>query len=523
MHRFPSLNTSVVFRTPSWRRDDGSPKSASSPIIRWKSHNEVFRRFSDDAIEGEAGVDRSTFEKAEAAYRNAVKSLHSHLNKDEVAAVLSKSTVGKQNLHRIAWDIQRTKEAKLREGKKKKLIECLDHSQGVFDILSQAEVSGLPLIWGGLKFVLLNRIRGSIALYPTPRMLEFSSELYAAIVEFLEKVIRDAKNAEKNILKRAITTFLQPFEVRYGELVAKMKKTQRDIREDAELCFHVRQAMTNHAIDKHQAVLRLQRHSMHQAFKYVAENPTADLFKAIRKKLFKNFEVQAGFHQELQAAYEVTTSKAMEQKYVPSGYSHETKGECDAPDPQQALVWKKQQRKSASHVPSAYLIWTRGKTAQSAIASLADQILVQKTEVMIDAGIDLDQFKEANNNVESLWKFFTYLTTVLGGCMIYITIWSEFAIVGKFVRMAKNWKGPPVNVTLIHPFSDNFARTDDVVILDDKYDHVLLLEINSERKISDTIRSLLWEMVWREVRYAVIGIALTQEEAAGVQVDIAGL
>ncbi|KAL0779147.1 hypothetical protein CaCOL14_003631 [Colletotrichum acutatum] len=178
---------------------------------------------------------------------------------------------------------------------------------------------------------------------------------------------------------------------------------------------------------------------MHQAFKYVAENPTADLFKAIRKKLFKNFEVQAGFHQELQAAYE---------------------GECDAPDPQQALVWKKQQRKSASHVPSAYLIWTRGKTAQSAIASLADQILVQKTEVMIDAGIDLDQFKEANNNVESLWKFFTYLTTVLGGCMIYITIWS--------------------------------------------------VEINSERKISDTIRSLLWEMVWREVRYAVIGIALTQ-------------
>lgn len=46
----------------------------------------------------------------------------------------------------------------------------------------------------------LERIRGYIALYPTPRMLEFSSELYAAIVEFLEKVIRDAKNAEKNIL-----------------------------------------------------------------------------------------------------------------------------------------------------------------------------------------------------------------------------------------------------------------------------------------------------------------------------------
>ncbi|KAF4779207.1 hypothetical protein HER10_EVM0001834 [Colletotrichum scovillei] len=563
MHRFPSLNTSVVFRTPSWSRDNGSPKSASSPIIRWKPHNEVFRRFSDDATEDEGGADRMTFEKAEIAYRNAVNSLHSHLNKDEVATVLSKSTIGKQSdpkadLHRIAWDIQRTKEAKLGEGKTKKLIECLDHYQGVFDILSQAEFSGLPLIWGGLKFVLLvtknnsnvlskvidvmidigrdlERIRGYIALYPTPRMLEFSSELYAAIVEFLEKVIRDAKNAEKNILKRAMTTFLQPFDARYGELVMKMKKTQLDIREDAELCFHIRHAMVNHAIDRYRTVLPLQRHTMHQAFKSVAENPTADLFKAIRKNLFKNFEVQAGFHQELQATYEVTTSKAwiewfsMEQKYVPSGYSHETKviqAECDAPDPQHALVWKKQQRKFASHVPSAYLIWTRGMTAQSAIASLVDQILVQKTEVMIDAGIDLEQFKEANNSVASLWKFFTYLTRVLGGCMVYITIGSvgeqEFAIVGKFVRMAKNWKGPPVNVTLIHPFNDNFARTDDVVNLDDKYDvhprltttdamhHVLLLEINPERKISDTIRSLLWETVWREVRYAVIVIALTQ-------------
>ncbi|KAK1492237.1 hypothetical protein CTAM01_10031 [Colletotrichum tamarilloi] len=563
MYRFPSLNTSVVFRTPSWSRDGGSPKSASSPIIRWEPHNEVFRRFSEDATEDERGADRMTFEKAEIAYRNAVNSLHSYLNKDEVATVLSQSTVGKQSdpkadLHRIAWDIQRTREAKLGEGKTKKLIECLDHYQGVFDILSQAEFSGLPLIWGGLKFVLLvtknnsnvlskvidvmidigrdlERIRGYIALYPTPRMLEFSSELYAAIVEFLDKVIRDAKNAEKSILKRAMTTFLQPFEVRYGELVAKMKKTQRDIREDAELCFHIRQAMVNHAIDRYRTVLPLQRHTMRQAFKSVAENPTADLFQAIRKNLFKNFEVQAGFHQELQATYEVTTSKAwiewfsMEQKYVPSGYSHETKviqAECDAPDPQHALVWKKQQRKFASHVPSAYLIWTRGMTAQSAIASLVDQILVQKTEVMIDAEIDLDQFKEANNSVASLWNFFSYLTRVLEGCMIYITIGSvgkqEFAIVGKFVRMAKIWKGPPVNVTLIHPFNDNFARTDDVVNLDDKYDvhprltttdamhHVLLLEINPERKISDTIRSLLWETVWREVRYAVIGIALTQ-------------
>ncbi|KAK2021373.1 hypothetical protein LX32DRAFT_713210 [Colletotrichum zoysiae] len=556
MFGIPSLNTNIVFRTPSWGHGDGSPTSSSSPIVRWSTRNEVFRRFSDDATEDDIQVTESTFKKA-------VRSLELYLNKEDAAAVIPKNKDGKEvdakeELHQVVRAIQKTKESELDEGKTKKLIKCLDHYQGVFDILSQAEFSGLPLIWGGLKFILLvtknnndvlpkvidvmidigrnlERIRGYAALYPTPRMLEFTAELYAAIVEFLEKVIKDAKNAEKNILKRAMTSFLQPFEVRYGDLLSKMRNTLTHIREDAELCLHVRQAMANHAIDRYRTVLPLQRHQMHRAFKSVAENPNADLFLAIRKNLFKKFEVQAGFHQELQATYEVTTSKEwiewfkMEQRYVPSGYSHETRviqAECDAPDPQHALVWKKQQRKFASHVPSAYLIWTRGMTAQSAIASLVDQILVQKTEVMADAGIDMDQFREANNSVKSLWNFFLYLTTVLGGCMVYITIGSvgdhEFGIVRKFVSMAKTWKGPPINVTLIHPFHENFARTDDVVNLDDKYDvhpsltttdamhHVLLLEINTARRVSDTIQNLLWETVWREVRYAVIGIALTQ-------------
>ncbi|OHX00677.1 hypothetical protein CSPAE12_00708 [Colletotrichum incanum] len=565
MHGIPSLKTNVVFRAPSWSRGDGSPTSASSPIIRWNTRNEIFRRFSDDATEDDVQVTETTFAKAETAYKKAVRSLESYLNKEDAAAVIPKGKDGKEidakeELHQVVRAIQKTKETELDDGKTKKLIKCLDHYQGVFDILSQAEFSGLPLIWGGLKFILLvtknnndvlpkvidvmidigrnlERIRGYAALYPTPRMLEFTAELYAAIVEFLEKVIKDAKNAEKNILskERAMTAFLQPFEIRYGDLLSKMKNTLMHIREDAELCLHVRQAMTSHAIDRYRTVLPLQRHQMHQAFKSMADNPTADVFQAIRKNLFKKFEVQAGFHQELQATYEVTTSKEwiewfkMEQKYVPSGYSHETRviqAECDAPDPQHALVWKKQQRKFASHVPSVYLIWTRGMTAQSAIASLVDQILVQKTEVMADAGIEMDQFKEANNSVKSLWNFFLYLTTVLGGCMVYITIGSvgdhEFGIVRKFVSMAKTWKGPPINVTLIHPFNNNFARTDDVVNLDDKYDvhpsltttdamhHVLLLEINTNKKVSDTIQNLLWETAWREVRYAVIGIALTQ-------------
>ncbi|GKT69553.1 NACHT domain protein [Colletotrichum tofieldiae] len=246
MHGIPSLKTNVVFRTPSWSRSDGSPTSASSPVVRWSTRNDIFRRFSDDATEDDVQVTETTFAKAETAYKKAVRSLESYLNKEDAAAVIPKAKDGneidaKEELHQVVRAIQKTKETELDDGKTKKLIKCLDHYQGVFDILSQAEFSGLPLIWGGLKFILLvtllgfdsrrwannlqvtknnndvlpkvidvmidigrnlERIRGYAALYPTPRMLEFTAELYAAIVEFLEKVIKDAKNAEKNILSK---------------------------------------------------------------------------------------------------------------------------------------------------------------------------------------------------------------------------------------------------------------------------------------------------------------------------------
>ncbi|KAI8302936.1 hypothetical protein K4K61_007549 [Colletotrichum sp. SAR11_59] len=492
MHKRPSLNTAVVFRTPSWDRVDGSPTTVASPTK-------------------DGDVRASGAKKAEASYTAAVLSLQKLL-KDE-GSIAATSQDGKQELSMVAKQLQQAKEGTLDKKKMSRFVKSLDHYQGVFDILSQADFSGLPLIWGGIKLVLLmsktssdtlskvfeviidigrslERIRGYAMLYATPRITEFTVELYEAVAEFLEKVITDFK---KSPFRRAMVDLLQPFEVRYGDLLTKMRK----------------EAM--------------------------AEDPNAVIFEAIRKNLFRGFELEAGYHQELESTYKTTTSKAwiewfkLEQKYVPSGYSHETKiiqAECDAPDPQHALIWKKQQRTFASHVPSAYLIWTRGMTAQSAIASLVHQILFQKTEVMAQAGLDLDQFKEANNSPRALWKFFTHLVTTLGGCMVYITIGSvgkhEAAIVKKFVAMTKTWDRPAINVTLIHPFSDDFAKTEDVINLDDKYDvhpsltttdamhHVLVLELNEGKKVSETIQSLLWETVWREVRYAVIGIAFNQ-------------
>ena len=280
--------------------------------------------------------------------------------------------------------------------------------------------------------------------------------------------------------------------------------------------------------------LTIQRILLEENLKGIAEGTSTRLFQEIKRTLFNGFEIEAGYHEELTTTYKVTTSEAwgewfkIEQQYAPSGYSHETtliQAECDAPDPQHAVLWVAQQRKHVPHIPSAYLIWTKGMTSQSAIGSLVFQILAQKPQVLSTAGLDMKSFGRANTSIKALWELFLRLAKILGGCMVYISFRSvgpeEFTLVKKFIDLVKNWDGPAINITLIHPHHDSFARIDDVVDLDEKYDvhpsltitdamhHVLLLELNIHDHVSETVHGLLWETVWGEVRYAVISIVMT--------------
>ncbi len=62
----------------------------------------------------------------------------------------------------------------------------------------------------------------------------------------------------------------------------------------------------------------------------------------------------------------------MEQQYVPSQFSRETtiaQAECDAPDAGTCLQWVQQARRESPQIVCAYILWARGMTAQSAIAS----------------------------------------------------------------------------------------------------------------------------------------------------------
>jgi hypothetical protein len=138
----------------------------------------------------------------------------------------------------------------------------------------------------------------------------------------------------------------------------------------------------------------------------------------------------------------------------------------------------------------------------------------------------MSTFMRANASIKALWDMFVNLMRVLGGCLIYVSIGSvgpdEFAVVEKFVKTVQRWEGPPICVTIIHPFNEGFVCVDDVTDLDSAYDvhpsltttdalhHVLMMELDVHGVVSERIRTVLWESLWREVRYAVIGIVLSQ-------------
>ena len=104
-------------------------------------------------------------------------------------------------------------------------------------------------------------------------------------------------------------------------------------------------------------------------------------------------------------------------------------------------------------------------TAQSAIASLIFQILMQRRTAVSEHNLDMQTFMRAGASIKALWDMFVHLMRVLGGCLIYISMGSagpdECAVVKKFVETVRR-DGPPISVTIIHPANDGFTYVDDV-------------------------------------------------------------
>lgn len=489
------------------------------------------------------------------AYHDAILQLKQVLKTDDLDNILSTSSTVTE-LHKVAIGIQRAQTNVLEKRKIARFVETLSHYSGVFDVLCQCDSFGyMTLIWGSLKFVLLMakahydtlfkftdvmsqiginlpRVELYRQIFPTTRILQFVSQLYAAIVEFLQEFIIYLK--QKNY-RRFFGNFTRPFDLQFGRLVGRIQSLEQTIDKDAYASAILLQVTQSQSMARHRVDLSIRRTHNEGCLSDVPDIAVSPYLLDMKRTLFQGFEIEASYHEELAATFKMTSSPAwarwlsIEQQYVPSKFSHRTsliQAECDAPDAATCLQWVTQVRAESPHIVSVFLLWARGMTAQSAVASIVFQMVQQRPAVLQRAGLSLQSFSAANASLPKLWDLFLTLVQHLGGLMVYISIGSvgqeEFGIVAWFVDLCRKWSGPPLNVVIIHPFDENFVHVEDSVDLDDKYDvhpslttsdalyHVVLLEVEVQEALSETVQLVLWEALWREVRYAVIGIAVTQ-------------
>lgn len=489
------------------------------------------------------------------AYHDAILQLKQVLKTDDLDDILSPSSTVTE-LHKVAIGIQRAQTNILEKRQIARFVETLSHYSGVFDVLCQCDSFGyMTLIWGSLKFVLLMakahyetlfkftdvmsqiginlpRVELYRQIFPTTRILQFVSQLYAAIVEFLQEFIIYLK--QKNY-RKFFANFTRPFDLQFGRLVGRIQSLEQTIDKDAYASAILLQVTQSQSMARHRVDLSIRRTHNEGCLSDVPDIAVSPFLLDMKRTLFQGFEIEASYHEELATTFKMTSSPAwarwlsVEQQYVPSKFSHRTsliQAECDAPDAATCLQWVTQVRAESPHIVSVFLLWARGMTAQSAVASIVFQMVQQRPAVLQRAGLSLQSFSAANASLPKLWDLFLTLVQHLGGLMVYISIGSvgqeEFGIVSWFVDLCQKWSGPPLNVVIIHPFDEKFVHVEDSVDLDDKYDvhpslttsdalyHVVLLELEVQEALSETVQLVLWEALWREVRYAVIGIAVTQ-------------
>ncbi|KAJ4287871.1 hypothetical protein N0V88_007489 [Collariella sp. IMI 366227] len=464
------------------------------------------RRFSSPSVNANRQRLSGHIDAARTAYAKAFVAMQKSITDIDAATILSRSS--ETDVARTALDLlsqpSSTNEDK---GRVSKFIDVLHHYHGVFDVLSQAgDFAYLAVVWeteglttdndqmaknkkellGKITDMLveigltLSRIEIYAKLFPTARMVELISMIYAAVADFLQEVVLHFN--QKSSVRRALSSFIRPFDEKFGRAMDRIHRLETCIEKDAILLH----AMQTASIAQHQLDSFLSR----QHF-----TTTLD-----------SFPLPATYHSSSRPPTPSPpppgrngspSSSATSSSASPQNATRLSQGLCDAPDYQHALQWAAQQRRLTPHIPAAYLIWAQGMSVHTAIASLIFQVLQHRPGAVAEYGLDMDMFARAATSVRTLWDVWVYLVKKLGGCLVYISIGSagedEFAVVGKFVKTVRAWQGPPhLWVTIVHPYNEGFAGIEEATDLDGLYDN--------QRQAGTTVMKLMNE------RFGVDGI-----------------
>lgn len=192
---------------------------------------------------------------ARDAFDNAVKALQSELSSDEYQAIWLRGQTSVRDVHIAVTAAMEEYKSKAQDSKVRKwLSNCssrIMYYGAIFDMFSSHHPEYVSLAWGTMKFLfiavlnheeLLTEISKTIAriadvlprtellsvLYPTPRMQEAVSLVYAKIIEFLLMSVRWYKRGK---LASSLYAIGKPFSVGFKPIVEELMERSRRVDE----------------------------------------------------------------------------------------------------------------------------------------------------------------------------------------------------------------------------------------------------------------------------------------------------
>jgi len=145
-------------RTTSVAVSDAIPRRFTflGQTVPWDPGDTAIRRFSEPAVDSTKARLHHQISSARTAYAKALVALHASSKNADLKALVQNST--HEDVAKLARDLDTASSAES-PGPVAGLINVLDHYHGVFDILSQADFSYLPMIWGVMKLILIVRMK----------------------------------------------------------------------------------------------------------------------------------------------------------------------------------------------------------------------------------------------------------------------------------------------------------------------------------------------------------------------------
>lgn len=221
---------------------------------------------------------------ARSAYESALDILKSTLTAEEYQTPWLRRQSSMQDVREAVVQALEEYKAKSKGSKIQDwLLSCSErvvYYGSIFDTLAQHHPEYVALAWGAIKFLfisvlnheeLLKEICKAISnladvlprtelhsiLYPTARMQEAVSLLYAKIMEFVVKAIKWCK---KSKTKHAIAAITHPFELKFKPIIDDITRRSRGVEE-----------LANAAVKAEIRDLHFTVHQMHRSIAHLTE------------------------------------------------------------------------------------------------------------------------------------------------------------------------------------------------------------------------------------------------------------